>query len=549
VLLPYLSSKGSYLQSGANADWLLDSGSLGFYSILNTGPDFYYLQIMESLTVQDNEHQARAVALSSVLSVVHSDISQGVRQESTHVTSIGNIPADILYTIAQYSNSPRDLVFICKRWRDIVLFAPPLWTNVHILFPKAPPLPGDPSPERIARAALRRAGPTTRLSLHLEIHELARNHHSTTTVIDMVNLRGYQFIRQLTLDGGWFPPTFEVPQESISSLFTSLIGEWNSLLHLHLGVLPPHARGLGTVLLSFLHSVISTAPALQHINISSDILPLIEKELSRKRSLINLDITRSFLSYESLRFPMWPNIKSLKICTTSGYHTHIANPLDLRAINPPSSAAGDVSAFPSLTHAVFINHTLKFHSSLRLESLTDLVLSCVDVKAVAPHSVEMPLLRSLVAEIARGIDCIVAPRLETLSIGPLPELVDVTEYLSNLFAGDPQQLDPVHLDLRPLYKVHDLNLIDTTVPLASVYLLRRVERISIVRLAAVRATDRWKYRMLESVNIDDGTATRAMVMLPKWKEMDLGEGDVPDWLWNIIIARQVAGFPVQLNQG
>jgi hypothetical protein len=38
-----------------------------------------------------------------------------------------------------------------------------------------------------------------------------------------------------------------------------------------------------------------------------------------------------------------------------------------------------------------------------------------------------------------------------------------------------------------------------------------------------------------------------MVLLPPWKEMDLDEYDVPDWLWVLFNARQVAGFPVQFN--
>ena len=437
-------------------------------------------------------------------------------------------------------------MFVCKRWHDIVLSAPSLWTNIHIIFPKEPPLPGDPTPERMARAALRRAGPTTKLSLHLEIHETSRNYDSAIAVINMISSRGNQFIRELTLDGSWFPPTFDIPQESISSLFSHFVGEWTSLLRLHLGSFPPRASWDSTALLSFLDSIMSTASTLQYINISTDILPLIEKKLSRKRSLIYLDITRSLLSYETLRFSVWPHIKSLNIYATSRYHHYFENSLDLRATGPLSSA-GDISAFPLLSHAVFINHTLDFRSSPRLESLTNLVLSCVHIKAIAPHSIEMPLLRTLSVDITRGLDCIIAPRLETLSIGPLPEGVDVTNYLSNLFTAHAQQLDPVHLDLRPIYQEKYVHIIDMTVPLASVYLLRRVERISIARLAVVRDVERWKYRMLQSVNTGDENPTKAMVMLPKWKEMDLGGEDVPDWLWSIIIARQVAGFPVQLN--
>jgi hypothetical protein len=488
---------------------------------------------MESFTVQGNE---LPMASASIVPDVTS--RGGVDQSRHYMTSIGDIPADILYTIAQYADSPRDLVLVCKRWRDIVLFAPSLWTNIHIAFPKVPPHPGDLHLERMARAALRRAGPTTKLSLHLEVHEFSRNISYATAVVDMISERGYQFIRELRLDGSWFPNY----SDSISSLFSRLVGEWNSLLHLHLGVFP--LSQFDSVL--FLDSVISTAPALQHIGISADVLPLIEKKLSKKRSLITLDITRAFLSYEPFRFSVWPHIKSLKVCTTSGYQPPIGNRLDLRAINAPSSAEGDISAFPLLTHAVVIHHTLELCSSLRLKLLTDLVLSWVDFNATAPHSVELPLLRNLVVEKTREIDCIVAPMLETLSIGPLLEAANVGHYLSDLFSGHPQQLDPVHLDLRPISREQDLNTIHTTtVPLASVYLLKRVERISISWLSVVRDPERWKYRMLESPNSDTGG--KQMIMLPKWKEMDLGE-DVPDWLWDIIIARQVAGFPVQLNQ-
>ena len=461
------------------------------------------------------------------------------------MTSIGDIPADILYTIAQYADSLRNLVFVCKRWRDIVLFAPSLWKNIHITFPKAPPLLGGPHPERMARAAFHRAGPTTRVSLHLEMHEITRNIDSATAVVEMISSRGHQFIRDLTLDGSWFPPPFEAPPESISPLFSHLVGEWKSLLHLHLGAFPPHYPPFDTVVLSFLDSIISTAPALQYIGISPYLLSMIQDKLSKKPSLITLDVIRSFLSDEPFRFSMWPHIKSLKICTTGGYQPTIRNHFDLRAIDPPSSAEGDISAFPLLTHAVFIYHTLDFCSSLRLRSLTDLVLSHVDVRVIALHPVEIPLLRSLVAERTRGLDRIIAPMLETLSIGPLPEPVNVGYYLSKLFSGHPQQLDPVHLDLSPIYQ--SFSLVDTTVPFASIYLLRRVERVSISRLSVVHGPDRWKYRMLESGKLDEEKASNQMVMLPKWKEMDLGEEDVPDWLWDVIIARQVAGFPVQLN--
>ena len=391
------------------------------------------------------------------------------------------------------------------------------------------------------RAALRRAGPTTKLFLHLEFYDIVRNYDSATAILDMIGSRGHQFIRELTLDGNWLPSTFN--QELISSLFSRLEGEWKSLLHFTFDALPPHAHHFDTALSSFLNSMISAAPVLQYINIPAEILPWIERKLSKKHSLLHLDIARSPLFDETFRFSTWPNIKSLKI---RGYGSHIENstPLDLRAIDPAGSAHGDIFAFPLLTHGEFIGHTLEFHSNLRLGSLTDLVLSGVHVKAIASHSVEMPLLRRLVVENTRGINCIIAPILETLSIGQLCGPVDLAYYLSNLFSGDPHQLDPVHLDLRPIYREDDLNIVDMTVPLASVYLLRRLERISIARLAVVRGADRWKYRMLQSVNTDDG---KAMVMLPKWKVMDLGQNNVPDWLWDIIIARQVAGFPVQLN--
>ena len=496
---------------------------------------------MELLTVQGNE---RPIASSSVSPVVNPDVSRGVGQSRPYMTSIGDIPADILYTIAQYADSLRDLVFVCKRWRDIVLFAPSLWKNIHIEFPKSPPLSGHLDLERMARAALRRAGPTTRLSLHLEIHEISRNIDSVTAVVDMISSRGHQFIRELTLDGSWFPPTVDIPPESISSLFFHLVGEWKSLFYLHLGAFPLHARHFDTAALPFLDSIISTAPALQYIGISPYLLSLIEKKLSRKRSLTTLVILRSFLSYEPYRFSVWPYIKSLKTRAIGAYQPPIRDWFDLRATDPLDSAEGDISAFPSLTHAVFTHITLESCSGLRWRFLTDLVLSWVDIKGITPHSVEMPLLRSLVAEKTRQIDCIIAPMLESLSIGPLPEPVNVGHDLSRLFSGHPQQLDPVHLDLRPIYQ--SLGTTDTTVPLASIYLLKRVERISISRLSVVRGPDRWKYRMLESMNTDGEKTTKYMIMLPKWKEMDLGE-DVPEWLWDIIIARQVAGSPVHLN--
>jgi len=497
---------------------------------------------MGSLTSQVNESP---MASSSILPVTNPDVSWGVGQSRPYMTSIGDIPADILYTIAQYADSLRDLVFVCKRWRDVILFAPSLWTNIHITFHKAASLPGGLGPERMARAALRRAGPTTKLSLHLEMYDISGNIGAATAVVDMISSRGYQFIRELTLDGSWFPPIGTLP-ESISSLFSHLAGEWDSLLHLHLGVFPPHYSHFDTALLPFLNSIISAAPALQYIGISADLLSLIEKRLSKKRSLTTLEITRSFLSYEPFGFSVWPYIKSLKICTTGSHEPPIGTCLDLRAIDPPRSADGDVSAFPLLTHAVFIHHTLDFFPGVRLKFLTHLVLRWVNIKVTAPHSVEMPLLRSLVAEKTCEIGCIVAPMLETLSIGPLPQLVNVGYYLSNLFSGHPQQLDPLHLDLRPIFRGQDLSILHVTVPFASVYLLRRVERISISRLSVVPGPDRWKYRMLESADTDDGKTIKRMVMLPKWKEMDLGE-DVPDWLWDITIARQVAGFPVQLN--
>jgi len=472
--------------------------------------------------------------------------SRGVGQSGPHMTSISDIPADILYTIAQYAVSLRDLVFVCRRWCDIILFAPSLWTNIHITFPKALPLPSGPTPERTARAALRRAGSTTRLSLHLEMHEISRNIDSATAVVDMVCSRGHQFIRELKLDGRWFPLTNDITSESISSLFSCLVGEWKSLLHFHFEAPSAHAPRFNTVLY-FLDSVISTAPALHYTSIPADILPLIEKKLSKKRSLTTLDITRSLISYEPFRFSMWPHIKSLKIRSHNGGHPPFGNRLDLRAIDPPSTAEGDIPAFPLLAHAMFVNHTLEFRSNLRLTSITDLVLSSVDINATAPYSIEVPLLRSLVAEKTRGLNCIVAPMLETLSIGPLPEAAKVERYLSELFSGHHQQIDPVHLDLRPIYREEDLYVVDTAIPLASVYNLRRVERISISRLAEVRGADRWKYRLLESAKIDTGKTTKVMVVLPKWKEMDLGQADVPDWLWDIIIARRVAGSPVQIN--
>ena len=496
---------------------------------------------MDLPTVQSNEHP---MASSSMVPSVNPDVSWGVGQSDPYMTSIGDIPADILYTIAQYADSLRNLVFVCKRWRDIVLFAPSLWKNIHIKFPKASPPSGDPHPEKTARAALRRAGPTTRLSLHLEMHDISRNIGSATAVIEMISSRGHQFIRELTLDGSWYPSTLRIPEEPIPALFSRLVGEWKSLLHLHLGGLPPHDLP-DAVVLPFLDSIISTAPALQYVSISPYLLSMIQNKLSKKQSLITLDAIRSFISDEPFRFCLWPHIKSLKIRTIGGFQPPIGDRLDLRAIDPPSSAEGDISAFPLLTHAEFTHHTLEFGSILRWRFLTDLVLSYVDIRAIASHSVEMPLLRSLVAKKTRELDCIVAPMLETLSIGPLPEPVNVGYYLSKLFSGHHQQLDPVHLDLRPIYQ--SFSFVDTTVPFASIYLLRRVERISTSKLSVVRGPDRWKYRMLESGNVDEEKASNQMVMLPRWKEMDFSEGDVPDWLWDVIIARQVAGFPVQLN--
>ena len=496
---------------------------------------------MESLTVQGDAHPMA----SRMVPAVNPDVSRGVGQSRLYMTSIGDIPADILYNIAQYVDSLRDLVLVCKRWRDIILFAPSLWTNIHIKFPaasKASPCPGDLRPVRMARAALRRAGPTTRLSLHLEIHDIFHNISFATDVVHMISSRGYQSIRELTLDGNWFPLAVCIVPQKILDLSSFLVGEWNSLLHLHLGVILPLISSWDAVLLPVLDSIISTAPALQYIGISTDLLPLIEKKLSKKRSLITLEVIRPFFSKEPFRFHVWPHIRSFKISTPTDYHPHTENRLDLRAINPPTSAEGEVSAFPLLTHASFGNHTLELCSSLQLKLLTDLVLHQVEVNAPAPHSVEMPLLRSLVARKTCEIDCIVAPMLETLTIGPLLEPANVGYYLSGWFSGHPQQLDPVHLDLRPIDR--GLSFIDTTVPLASVYLLKRVERISISRLSVVCQPDRWKYRVLA---VDDGKAIKQMVMLPKWKRMDLGGDDVPDWLWDIFIARRVAGSPVQLN--
>lgn len=459
------------------------------------------------------------------------------------MSSIRNIPVDILYTIAQNVGSPRELVLVCKRWHDIVLFAPSLWTNIHIRLSGEPPLPGYLTTERIARAALRRAGPTTKLCLYLDIDDNISEHpDSTIAVVDMIKSRGYQFIRELTF-GGYWDWCDDIPQESISPLFSRLVGEWDSLLCLHLGTLPSHIWG-STALLSFLDSAISTASALQSISISSSIPPLIGRKLARKRSLIDLDITSSRSGYATLRFSVWPNIKSLNISTTRSYHPFLEHQLDLRAIDPPSSAE-DIVAFPLLTRAVFINHTLDFRFKLRLESLTDLVLRYVHIKAMGPHSVEMPLLRNLSVEMTGMVDSIVAPRLETLSIGPLLAQLPVTDYLSELFPGHSQQLDPVHLDLRPLY--NGRVPWDGAVPLAAISCLRRVERISIGSPELVCGTKRCMYRMLKSVKDDDENSTKAMVMLPKWKEMDLEGDDVPDWLEDIVIARQVAGFPVQLN--
>lgn len=460
------------------------------------------------------------------------------------MTSIRDIPVDILYTIAQHlhASSPRDLVFVCKRWHDIVLSAPSLWTDIDITFPWAPP-PADPTPERIAHAALRRAGPSTTISLHLEIHALSRTPDYATAVVDMIRARGYHLVRELTFG---FTPSISLPLDRLSSLFSHLVGEWRALARLHFGSLPP-LTWESTGIASFLDSVISTAPALHSLHIATNLLPSIQKKLSRKRRLVSLDVARLLLPNETLRFSLWPNITSLNIYPIGHNHPFFDNLLDLRPIDPPSSGDGDISAFPLLTHAVFTNHTLYFSFGLRLESLTDLALRGVNIQRMGIHSIEMPLLRNLSLVLTFGGDYIIAPRLETLSIGPLPERVNIAAYLSRLFNGHSRQLDPVHLDLRPIYKEQDSRIADMTVPLASVHLLRRVERISIAHLAGVHSEDRWKYRMLESVYEDDENPTKAMVMLPKWKEMDLASDDVPDWLWNIIIAREVAGFPVQLN--
>jgi hypothetical protein len=497
---------------------------------------------MVSLTVQRNELQVHATVRYRAVSPVDAEILQVMGQRDPHVGSFGTIPADILCTIAQYASTPlRNLVLVCKRWRAIVLFAPFLWTDIYIEFPSRKMPPGAPTPERLARAALRRAGRTTKLSLHLKNCDLEKTVNSVTAVLGMIRTRGYQFIRKLTLEGLWdftSSPKFVLPR---------LAGTWESLLHLDL-----EASDIDVADLSLLVNCIeTTAPALQHIRIKADVLHVVERKLSTKPSLTNLDISQSFINKRPHTFSVWRSIKSLTSHATGFHNSPTGNPIDLQAKGPASAVEGNVFAFPSLTRATFINHTLKFRSTPSLESLTDLVLSYVDIEAVAPRSVEIPSLRRLVADNTRGIDCIIAPMLENLSIGPLrePVGVSVTDYLSKLFSGHPQQLDPVHLDLRGIYTWYDMEL-DTTVPLISLYYLRRVERISVARLYRVHKSDQWRYWILLSAGIDiikDGLLNEAMVMLPKWKEMDLDEDNAPAWLSDIIAHRQVAGFPVKLN--
>jgi hypothetical protein len=491
---------------------------------------------MALLTI-DNDSLVCPTASSSMVS------PRRKGQRNAYLGPFGNVPADILYDIAQYAGPLPNLVLVCKRWADIILFSPFLWRDIHITFPRSVP-PSGPNPDQLARAALRRAGCTTGISLHLEIYELNRNLASLTVVLGVVKARGHQHIRRLKLSGIW--SSFDSLLAE-SCLFSSLAGEWTSLLHLEVAVLSLDSWRVKSAISPWLDCVLATAPELQHIRIPAYLVSLNEKRLSRKRTLINLDISRSPSYPEGPRFSVWQGITSLKSQATSGYNSPIGNNFDLRSTDPPSDA-GPTLAFPSLTHAEFINHTLDFRCIHRLESLTDLVLRYVDIEANAPRSVEMPSLRNLVADRTHGIDSIIAPVLETLSIGPLRG-VDVAEYLSQVFSGHPQQLDPVHLDLRPVYTGRDGNFIRATVPLASVSSLRRVERISIARLAMVQKKDLQKYRVFQSTDIDvtDGEGTKVMTVLPNWREIDLDEDDVPDWLLDIITARRASGFPVQLN--
>jgi hypothetical protein len=487
-------------------------------------------------TVQGNGLQVHPTASSSVVSPVNAQIWQVAGQRDPHMGPFSNIPADILYNIAQLA-SPiwplSNLVLVCKRWRDILLFAPLLWTDIYIEFPSSRP-PSAPSPERLASAALRRAGKTAKLCLHL--NNLDESMISVTTVLGMISARGYQFIRKLTLEGSWQSRYGEKP------VLPHLVGEWESLLHLNFEA----NISSGTALSPLVDCLRATAPALRHISIKKNSLSAFEKKLSTKSSLVNLDIYHTYSYHHTPIFSVWRSIKSLKSQATTQHNSPVGNPLDLRAIDP---AKGDRLAFPSLNHGVFINHTLKFRSIPQLESLTDLVLIHVDIDAIATRSVEMPSLRRLVADNTRGIDCIIAPMLENLSVGPLrePVGVNVASYLSKLFSGHTQQLDPVHLDLRAIYTWYDAATTDTTVPLISLFSLRRVERISIARLTEVRETDLCKYRKLQSANIEDGSTVKELALLPKWKELDLGEDDAPDWLCDIIAHRQVAEFPVKLN--
>jgi hypothetical protein len=502
---------------------------------------------MALLTVQGNGLQVHLTASSSVVSPVNAQIWQVASQRNPHMGPFSNIPADILYAIARHASPLHNLVLVCKRWRDILLFAPSLWANIYIEFPEPrSTLPGALTPERLARATLRRSGRTASLSVHLKKHNLNYDWDSVAAVVDMIRARGYRFIRRLTLDGSWGHWWQRPGSGKELSFFSHLVGEWKSLLYLDLALCD--TIGWTAEFSRFVDCITATAPALRHLSVSTEILLEFGRKLSSMQSLVNLDI-RHWHRYErSYILPVWRSVKSLKSHTTIPYYSPIGNPFDLQRINTQTAEKGDIFIFPSLTHAEFINHTLDVRSTHILEFLTDLVLICVDITGMAPRSVEMPSLRRLVADHTRGIDCIIAPVLETLSIGPLRESVGVNvgDYLSKLFSGHPQQLDPVHLDLRPIYTWDDMGISDTTVPLLSLSYLRRVERISITRLATVPESDQWVYRVLQSLDIEDGRTIKGMLVLPKWKEMNLGEDDAPDWLCGIIFHRHIAGFPVKL---
>jgi hypothetical protein len=458
--------------------------------------------------------------------------------EKTEINGNDMIPSDILRIVARLVGLPPapEMVLVCKDWCLSLLGDRSLWKDIHLNF--EPPWTNRDQPKLLA--ALRRAGAEAKIRLHLsfrspgninamKLRQLRPFHEYSVleSGLKYVLERGHQSICELDLD---IDDQFWLGWERvrwIDELFNSLCGNWATLTYLSLplvrseghpslplALLEGHSRSID----NFIATVVGSASKLTTYE-------GVYSSAHNVRGVVHQNLQRLAVRarhWIPVGFVRWSSLEDLELHCSGSVTVSVSD----------SSANGGY-AFPLLKRADLSNCTLHGIAPAGFQSITELKLTCVELCAPI-RSVDVSALNILVLNAVTGIECLVAPALETLTVLSL----NYNQHLSSLFDGHPMQLDPHKLDLRGIYA-------GDPVPLHELMHLRRTESITVGSLAEVTDSDEWKYTMLASKRDTQMGGRAGMVLLPEWR-MLVVDAELPDRVWDIIFSRQIEGFPVEI---